>query len=717
MLERFGQRCQTSLGVASWQRARAESEGSDVCRWRNGIDWLRSGLCPDCDSEFHQLISASRVTRAKSIDRAGQGGFRVTLADWSEFKEQVRSATDLVSLVRESRAVTPRRGNRELVCLCPFHDDRNPSCTINAERQSYKCWSCNAGGDCFSWVMRLENVDFREALELLAQRAGLELPRQGRGTAGGGAADRKTQLAALTWAQQLFHECLLRDPHAAPARDYLTERGFGPEVWRQFALGFHPEDWRWLLNKAGSRFSQEVLLATRLIGKSERATEPFDYFVGRVMFPIHNTRGDCVAFGGRVLPGRDQSGMGKYFNSPESPLFSKSRLLYGLSQAKDAIREQGWAIVVEGYTDCIALHQNGLRNAVGSLGTALTDDHAALLKRFTNRVVVIFDGDDAGQAAAERALPRLIPHDLDLRILTLPGGQDPAEYVRDQGVESLRILATGAGDAWNYKLDVLIRRHGLESLFGRERIQEEMLELLRLMPRVSATAKEDILLARLARRLQVSEDRLRQTLENRRNPAAMIAPTPPAAPGGTTADASARESAARAAAWDAACQELFQDRLRPDDRLIREAIEVILAESHWYMEVMERFASDEIANPVLRACWRTMSLIAPDQEIPRSATGWTDDERLKSVLIALEHSALGKGYAEQLAPQGGQRPRMLEDLLSAWVLVEARRDYERQAGESPVAEGASRRLDSAAEELLRKATELHRLRAVQRLDS
>ena len=341
----------------------------------------------------------------------------------NDFREAVRTRTDLVSLIGESVGLKSLRGGREFIGLCPFHDDHNPSMHVYPDRQTFRCWVCNTGGDCFTFVMEESKVGFREALEMLAKRANLEMPRNfSRGEAGASQGDKSQIMEALLWAQNLFHAMLFRDhPAAKTALSYLEQqRGLSRETIKQFRLGYHPDDWNWLTNQARGKFSPEVLEAARLIGKRENGPGYYDNFVNRILFPIWNERGQPVAFGGRVMPGADDS-HGKYWNSPESVVFHKSRLVYALNIARDAIRKTDHAIVTEGYTDCIALHQAGITNVVGTLGTALTDQHVATLRRFVPKVVLVYDGDDAGQMAAERAVERFLAQDVDLRILTLPG--------------------------------------------------------------------------------------------------------------------------------------------------------------------------------------------------------------------------------------------------------------------------------------------------------
>lgn len=435
----------------------------------------------------------------------------------NDFKELVRARTDLVALIGES--VTLHSKGREFVGLCPFHDDHNPSMRVNPERQSFRCWVCDAGGDCFSFVMLRERVEFREALEMLAARARLEMPKSQGKSAPADPLGKQRMFELLAWAEQQFHQCLLEMPVAAEARDYLAERRLTRETIVRCRLGYHPDDWNWLQNRARGKWSSEQLLAVRLIGQRSQGNGYYDNFVDRVLFPIGDGQGHVVAFGGRVLPGHANADQGKYWNSPESPVFAKSRLLYGLEMAREAIRESGVVVVVEGYTDCIVAHQCGVLNVVGTLGTALTEMHVTTLKRFARKVVLVYDGDSAGQKASERALPRFLAQEIDLRLLTLPGGLDPADALLEHGKEWFEDQVARAVEVWEYKFRCVLDRHGLDSVDASYRVLEEMLESLCDLPVFGGATvvgpwqvREDILLGKLSQRLGLPEKGVRERL-------------------------------------------------------------------------------------------------------------------------------------------------------------------------------------------------------------
>ncbi len=439
----------------------------------------------------------------------------MTMATGSdEFKELVRSRTDIVHLIGETVALHPN--GRVFKGLCPFHDDHNPSFSVNPERQTYKCWSCQEGGDCFSFVMKHDSLSFPETLEFLAKRAGLELPPlMRRGPAE--SKDKPHIYDVLAWAENEFHHCLLSTAIAERARDYLKGRGFNQATIAKFKLGYHPESWDWLLQRARGRFDAELLVKASLAKEREGGNGFYDQFVDRVMFPIHDERGRTVAFGGRILPDSTCKPDAKYLNSSETFVFSKSRVCYALDLAREAIKKTGTALVMEGYADCVKAHQGGILNAVATLGTALTESHVTILKRLADKVVLVFDGDQAGINAAEKAIPRFLAQEVDLRILTVPEGLDPDEYIDAKGGDALLHLAEEAPEAFEYYLRLLMTRHGNSTLDARQRVLDGMLNLLTLSPGIVGTVKEDLLLGRLPLRLGLTETDIRRRLKQLRS--------------------------------------------------------------------------------------------------------------------------------------------------------------------------------------------------------
>lgn len=435
-----------------------------------------------------------------------------------DFKELVRSSTNLVDLVSETVSLKPLHGGRDYVGLCPFHDDKNPSFHVYPDRQTYRCWVCEKGGDCFRWVMDMEVVPFPEALESLAGRARLEIPKRHRSNESAEIIHRKTDsLTVVEWAVQLMHQALRKGAQAENARRYVKTRKLSDETVSNFRLGYHPEDWNWFLEQARGRFTPAQLVSAGLIQERDNGPGYFDNFVGRLVFPIFDERGRPVAFGGRLLPGGNIESPAKYKNSAESVIFQKRRMLYAFDRARDAIRNKKTAIIVEGYMDCIACHQAGITNAVATLGTAMTEEHVRFLRRFAEKVVIVYDSDTAGQEAAERSISRFLAQDLDLRILNVPSGKDPADYLEEHTAEEFYKLTDSASEAWEYKLQAVLQRTGTTSIAGRQQVLNQMLEFLVESQGLAGTVREDMILRSVCGRVQVDERMARQQLKELRD--------------------------------------------------------------------------------------------------------------------------------------------------------------------------------------------------------
>lgn len=444
-----------------------------------------------------------------------------------QFKEAVRSRSDIVEVISESVALVPRRGGREYAGLCPFHDDRNPSMMVYPDRQSFKCWSCGAGGDVFGFVMQHDGLEFPRALEQLAERAGLEMPQRSRHRRGPSKEDRDRRYELLDWVQSELHAFLTRSREGQVARDYLESRGVSPEFVEQFRIGFHPGGRDWLVRRgeAAKRFRPADFYATGIARDWDGRPSDELLFKKRLVFPIRDERGRCVAFGGRVIPGVDYDIWGdrKYVNSGDNPLFPKSRTLYGLDLAKAAIRRPDphrIAVVMEGFTDVIAAHQAGVTNAVAPLGTAMTDEHVALLKRFAERIVLVFDGDQAGRSAARRAVEKVLAADVDVRVLSLPDGADPAEFLASHGADAFRSLIEAAPDAVAFQVEDSLARVDADTPDGRQKTADEVLTTL-AATRSAGSRRVDAVLATLADRLLINEAALRERLSELRSRGSM----------------------------------------------------------------------------------------------------------------------------------------------------------------------------------------------------
>jgi DNA primase len=429
---------------------------------------------------------------------------------YGDAKEQVRQATDIVELV--GKHLDLRRAGRNYVGRCPWHDDRRPSLQVNPDRQTWKCWVCDIGGDVFSFVMKREGCDFREALQMLADRAGVTLSQSPQKKAEPGSPDDKNTLyQCCDWAAKQFHEFLLRSDVAGVAREYVEERNITPTSVERFRIGFSPNEWTWLIDRArNTPFSPKVLEACGLLSQSERTGSHYDRFRGRVIFPIRDTQGRTIAFGGRILPKLAAEDAAKYINSPETRLYTKSDTLYALDIVRNHIAKSRQLTVVEGYTDVILCHQHGASDVVACCGTALNERHIKLIKRFADTVYLVLDGDAAGQNRTNDILELFVAAQMDLRILTLPDELDPAEFMEERGGDAFRDLLSGAIDALEHKIRHATR--GIDLARDTHRANQALEDILRTIAAGLPAGTLDQsglraqqLLARLARQFVLDE--------------------------------------------------------------------------------------------------------------------------------------------------------------------------------------------------------------------
>ncbi len=394
--------------------------------------------------------------------------------------------------------VALRKTGRNFKALCPFHPEKTPSFVIYPEKQFFICYGCGAGGDVFTFVMKQEHLEFPEAVELLAQKSGLPAPRMRGGPRG--ADSLAPLLQAHECAARFYEEQLASSPGAQEAREYLKKRGLQPETWKMFQVGFAPDRWEALVSHAGEQgVSAEILERAGLAIRRERGEGCYDRFRGRVLFPIWDARGRVIAFGGRVLAEAEGP---KYLNSPETELYVKGRVLYGFHLAVPQIREQDFCIVVEGYLDVATPYQHGFRNVVASMGTSLTEHQVQLIRRHTKHVVMVYDGDYAGQAATLRGLDLLLEAEMRVKVAVLPGGSDPDSLIREQGLEAFARVLRESKELFDYKLGQLTRQFNPRELEGRIGICQEMLPTLKRVP--NAIQRGDYI-RRLAESLGVAE--------------------------------------------------------------------------------------------------------------------------------------------------------------------------------------------------------------------
>jgi len=426
------------------------------------------------------------------------------------FIDELIARTDIIEVI--GSRVQLKRAGREYKACCPFHDEKTPSFTVSPDKQFYHCFGCGAHGTALGFVMEYDHASFVEAVEDLATRAGLEVPREG-----GGAAPQQPHdelYVALERAALFFRQSLGGEPRA---REYLTQRGLTADIIQRFGIGFAPARWDALLDRYGtSDEERQVLLRAGLIierqADADRGQTPgfYDRFRDRVMFPIRDTRGRTIGFGGRVLDGSEP----KYLNSPETELFHKGRELYGLFEARQATRSLQRLLVVEGYMDVVSLHLAGVTYAVATLGTATTPDHLQRIFRLVGEVVFCFDGDRAGRAAAWRALENAVgevKQGRQVRFLFLPEGHDPDTLVQEEGAEAFEARLADALPLADYLIRELSARADLGSVDGRAKLVELARPLVRRIP---SDVYRELLVAQLAEVVRMPAPRLSELLDS-----------------------------------------------------------------------------------------------------------------------------------------------------------------------------------------------------------
>jgi DNA primase len=429
-----------------------------------------------------------------------------------ETVEQVAAASDIVAVI--SSYFPLKRAGTEFRALCPFHQERTPSFFVNPSKQSYYCHGCGAGGAVFQFLMQYENIDFPEAVRRLASRAGIAIIVEELSQEEEAKQSLRKRLLRLHFeASAWYHSNLLRTKAAAHARSYLQSRGVNIETAKRWQIGYAPKTWDSLVHWAtDSGFTREELMASGLAKPREEGnprSRIYDRFRDRLMFPIHNDFGEVVAFSGRILD-PNASG-GKYVNSPETPLFSKGNLLFGLHQSKRFIANARQAVVLEGQLDLITTFEAGIQNVVAPQGTALTARQAALLHRFADEVVLFFDADPAGQKAAERALEVLFAAGLQVRMGEMPPGEDPDSLIRKSGSDAFRARVDSAEDFFDFQVNHKLSATESKTTAGRVAFARKVSQFISVVPDLIL---RDTLISRLSVRLTIPRETLQQMVRS-----------------------------------------------------------------------------------------------------------------------------------------------------------------------------------------------------------
>lgn len=408
------------------------------------------------------------------------------------FLEELTARNDIVDVV--SRYVKLKRSGNNYFGLCPFHNEKTGSFSVSSEKQIYHCFGCGVGGSVINFIMRIEGLEFPDAVKFLAQQSGLPIPERQSNSQ---AAHRRERLLALSKDAARFYYQQLWAPEHAAVQAYFARRGLYRKTMNRFGLGYAPDSFNALLDAMQAKgYSKQELLDAGLASRSEKGSV-YDKFRNRVMFPIIDIRGEIIAFGGRVM---DDS-KPKYLNSPETSIFHKSRNLFALNLAKKT--KNDYLILAEGYMDVIALHQAGFDSAVASLGTSLTEEQARLMARYTKNIIISYDADGAGQAAAQRAIDILKRADLNVKVLRIPGAKDPDEYIKEKGADAYRRLIEGSENHIAYRLDTIAAKYDLQEdeqrvLFLRDAAQE--------LARIDNAIEREVYIGRAAKMANISMD-------------------------------------------------------------------------------------------------------------------------------------------------------------------------------------------------------------------
>lgn len=421
-----------------------------------------------------------------------------------EWIDSVRERSDIVELI--GSYVTLRRAGSNYTGLCPFHSERTPSFTVFPDTQSFFCFGCEAGGDAFTFVMRSENLEYPEAVEFLAKRAGIQIPETHEDSDQPRGISRARAYELNRAAARFYRDCLFDPAIGEAGMNYLRDtRGLDTAVIRHFGLGYAPNEFGVLLPHLKSLgFTEEEMRRCFLCGRSQSGRY-YDYFRGRVMFPVINTAGEVVAFSGRDVTGTSKA---KYLNSSDTPVFQKRKNLFALNFAKAHCAEQ--MILCEGNMDVVSMHAAGFENAVASLGTALTDEQARIMARYTKQVIIAYDGDSAGQRAAGRAMDIFARVGLDVRVLRITDAKDPDEYIRKFGTDAFARLLKGSSTGFSYRLDGVLNRYNIKE--PEDRIKAAA-ELCGMVARVWSSAEREVYLQAVSERLGLPIDSLRRDVE------------------------------------------------------------------------------------------------------------------------------------------------------------------------------------------------------------
>lgn len=578
-----------------------------------------------------------------------------------ELVEEIRSRSDIVDVI--SGYLRLQRKGSNYVGVCPFHNDRNPSMSVNRPRQMYHCFSCGAGGDVFKFVMDYENLTFPEAMKVLADRAGIQLPERELSREAKQQADLKAQILQMNKLAAQYYYYLLRQPAGKQGWDYLTGRKLSEETIRKFGLGYaskYSNDLYQYLKKKG--YSDQLLKESGLMQVDEKHGM-YDKFWNRVMFPIMDTRGRVIGFGGRVMG----DGKPKYLNSPETKVFDKSRNLYGLNLARASRKPN--IILCEGYMDVIAMHQAGFNQAVASLGTAFTQQQSVILKRYTNEVLLTYDSDDAGVKAAMRAIPILKDAGITARVINMEPYKDPDEFIKAQGADRFQERIDQAESSFFFEMRVLERQYNFKepeskTAFFRE-VSRRLLEF-------EAGIERNNYIEAVAERYHLTYEQLMrmvsQTGEKLGDLKKAPAPTPAVSQRRKKPDDGNLKAQRLLITWMSSDERLFRNIARyvsPDeftDPLCRRAAELLteqMQEGHLSPASLFQYFTDEEEQQKVSAMF--------NDTIPRLQSREEEEKALQETILRVKQNSIA-WQTEHMDPQ---------DMETLQKIVQKRREIEK----------------------------------------
>ncbi|MBP9866055.1 MAG: DNA primase [Candidatus Omnitrophica bacterium] len=569
--------------------------------------------------------------------------------------DDVRMASDIVEII--SQYVPLKKSGSNFKGLCPFHQEKSPSFMVHPAKQIFHCFGCAAGGDVFSFLMKHDNMNFPEALESLAERAHIRLPER-TGRREGGASGENDQFYVIhTLAQDYYHSKLLNAASGKVARDYIYKRGLGQAIIEEFKLGWAGEEWQGLFDFLSRKgFSEKLLLAAGVV-KQSSGGRIYDLFRGRIIFPILNLQGKVIGFGGRTMT---SEGGPKYLNSPESPVFQKRRELFGLYYAKKFIDSAvPRLLVVEGYMDFLALYAAGFKNAVATLGTALTSQHVQVMKRFAEEAVVIYDGDKAGQAASLKGLEVFLEGGMSVKLVRMPEGYDPDDWIKQKGSASFQELIDKAMDFFDFKMDIALARHNVRDSLGVVKITQDFLDTL---AKVTNPILAGHYIARLSAIVKIDERSLRTELAKRRGQSGSVENS-----GASPHRAPAAAPAPRPAG--ATRDELTLIVMMMDDIGIRR-------------KVVKEFKESDFTNPVLGQLFRHLVVGEQNEALPdwpallrQVPDTVLREELLRLAAMDMQPEEREKAYVDCMATiRKKKKDQKLESLREQIDTAERRRD-------------------------------------------